>query len=147
MGSIGYDNLMRFNRIYNRYRKLRGKKPFSLSAWTKAKVKGAVNHVHRYEESLAEMARKFQCQGMICGHIHVASDRMIGDVRYLNSGDWVESNTCIVETMDRKLNLLTYNKFLKDLRSEQAVHNLSISIAQKNRCQQLPKVSPLEAAA
>jgi hypothetical protein len=72
---------------------------------------------------------------------------MIGDVRYLNSGDWVESNTCIVETMDRKLNLLTYNKFLKDLRSEQAVHNLSISIAQKNRCQQLPKVSPLEAAA
>ena len=147
MGSIGYDNLMRFNRIYNRYRKLRGKKPFSLSAWTKAKVKGAVNHVHRYEESLAEMARKFQCQGMICGHIHVASDCMIGDVRYLNSGDWVESNTCIVETMDRKLNLLTYNKFLKDLRSEQAVRNLSLSIAQKNRCQQLPKVRPLEAAA
>ena len=115
--------------------------------FSKAKVKGAVNHVHRYEESLAEMARKFQCQGMICGHIHVASDRMIEDVHYMNSGDWVESNTCIVETMDRKLNLLTYNKFLKDLRAEQAVRNLSISITQKNRRQQLPKVSPIESAA
>jgi UDP-2,3-diacylglucosamine pyrophosphatase LpxH len=138
---------MRFNRIYNRYRKLRGKKPFSLSAWAKAKVKGAVNHVHRYEESLAEMARKFKCQGMICGHIHVASDRMIEEVHYLNSGDWVESHTCIVETMDGEMSLLTYNTFLKNLRAEQAVHNLNISTAQKRRDKLLAQTSHLEAAA
>ena len=92
MGSVGYDNLMRFNRFYNKYRKLRGQKPFSLSAWIKAKVKSAVNHVNRYEESLALMARKHDCEGMICGHIHVAADRMINGIHYLNSGDWVESN-------------------------------------------------------
>lgn len=127
IGSIGYDNLIRFNRIYNHLRKIRGKKPFSMSAWVKAKVKGAVNHVHRYEESLADMAQKFKCTGMICGHIHVASDRMIGNVRYLNSGDWVESNTCIVELENGLLKLLSYQDFLKELRSKQAIQNLNLA--------------------
>lgn len=119
IGSIGYDNLMRFNRVYNKYRKLRGKKPFSLSAWAKAKVKGAVNHVNRYEESLANMSKKMGCQGMICGHIHVPCDRLIGNIRYINSGDWVESNTCIVEDKSGELKLLSYADFQKELRSIQ----------------------------
>jgi len=125
VGSVGYDNLMRFNRIYNRFRKLQGKKPFSLSAWAKKKVKSAVNHVYRYEESLAEMARRFHCQGMICGHIHVPSDRIIGEIRYLNSGDWVETNSCIIENKDGQLEVLYYREFLKQLRAKQAVTNIN----------------------
>lgn len=115
IGSIGYDNLMRFNRFYNKYRKLRGKRPFSLSAWAKAKVKSAVNHVHRYEDSLADMARKHNCDGMICGHIHVAANRMIDGIHYLNSGDWVESNSAIVEEKDGSLEILDYEQFCKKL--------------------------------
>ena len=117
VGSVGYDNLMRFNRFYNKYRKLRGQKPFSLSAWVKAKVKSAVNHVNRYEESLAKMARKHDCEGMICGHIHVAADRMINGIHYLNSGDWVESNTVIVEKKDGSFEILDYETFEKNLGS------------------------------
>ena len=78
------------------------------------------------------MARKFNCKGMICGHIHVASDRMIGNVRYLNSGDWVESNTCIVEKMDGELSLLSYPDFLKELSKQRAVRNLNDSVARIN---------------
>ena len=115
IGSIGYNNLMRFNRIYNKYRKFRGKKPFSLSAWAKAKVKSAVNHVHRYEDSLANMARKHKCEGMICGHIHVAADRIIEGIHYLNSGDWVESNTAIVEDLRGQMQVLDYKIFLRNL--------------------------------
>jgi len=29
--------------------------------------------------------------GVVCGHIHHAEIRMIGDVLYLNDGDWVEA--------------------------------------------------------
>ena len=115
IGSVGYNNLMRFNRIYNKYRKFRGKKPFSLSAWAKAKVKSAVNHVHRYEDSLANMARKHKCEGMICGHIHVAADRIIEGIHYLNSGDWVESNTAIVEDLRGQMQVLDYKIFLRNL--------------------------------
>ena len=112
---MGYDNFIRFNRLYNKYRKLRGQKPFSLSAWIKAKVKSAVNHVNRYEESLAKMARKHDCEGMICGHIHVAADRMINGIHYLNSGDWVESNTAIVENDKGEIQIQSYDVFERNL--------------------------------
>ena len=35
-----------------------------------------------------------------CGHIHTPADKMIGDIHYLNSGDWVESLTAVVEYWD-----------------------------------------------
>ena len=125
---------MRFNRIYNKYRKFRGKKPFSLSAWAKAKVKSAVNHVHRYEDSLANMARKHKCEGMICGHIHVAADRIIEGIHYLNSGDWVESNTAIVEDLRGQMQILDYKIFLRNLSliKEQATFVTSRSIKREN---------------
>ena len=37
--------------------------------------------------------------GVICGHIHKAEIRVIKDIEYMNSGDWVESNTALVEDM------------------------------------------------
>ena len=46
------------------------------------------------------LASRRGCEGVMCGHIHKAEDRMMGSVRYLNSGDWVESLTAIVEEMD-----------------------------------------------
>ena len=35
---------------------------------------------------------------MICGHIHHAAMRQVGDVIYINTGDWVESCTAVAET-------------------------------------------------
>jgi hypothetical protein len=37
---------------------------------------------------------------------------MIGDIHYLNSGDWVESLTAIVEHHDGRLELITYREFV-----------------------------------
>ncbi|MGD0530967.1 MAG: UDP-2,3-diacylglucosamine diphosphatase, partial [Methyloceanibacter sp.] len=37
-------------------------------------------------------------QGVICGHIHHAAMRQVGDVLYINTGDWVESCTAVAET-------------------------------------------------
>jgi hypothetical protein len=42
----------------------------------------------------------------MCGHIQKAEDRMIGEMRYLNSGDWVESLTAIVEEADGRLRVV-----------------------------------------
>ena len=46
---------------------------------------------------LADLAKTKGCDGVICGHIHYPEDRMIGNVRYLNSGDWVESLSALTE--------------------------------------------------
>jgi hypothetical protein len=38
---------------------------------------------------------------------------MIGDIHYLNSGDWVESMTAIVEHLDRSFEVINYHDFCR----------------------------------
>jgi UDP-2,3-diacylglucosamine pyrophosphatase LpxH len=111
LGDFGYKLLLRINRVYNRIRAWRGKEYYSLSKAIKARVKSAVNHVSRFEHQLAELARKRGCAGVICGHIHTPEIRTIDGIRYLNSGDWVESLTAIVEHLDGRFELVDFKHF------------------------------------
>ena len=78
-------------------------------------MKSAVCFVDRYEELLQQLARKRGCQGIICGHIHTPEDKQVGDVHYLNSGDWVESLTAIIEHHDGRMELIRYEEFMSRL--------------------------------
>lgn len=115
LGDIGYQSLLRINRLYNHYRAWRGKEYFSLSKAIKAKVKSAVSFVGKYEDQLQNLARKRDCQGIICGHIHTPDDKLVGDIHYLNSGDWVESLTAIVEYEDGRFEIISYKEFCQRL--------------------------------
>ncbi len=115
LGDIGYQTLLRLNRLYNKYRSARGKEYFSLSKAIKARVKSAVSFVGKYEEQLQNFARKRNCCGIICGHIHTPDDKWIDDIHYLNSGDWVESLTALVEYDDGTYAILEYKDFCKRL--------------------------------
>jgi UDP-2,3-diacylglucosamine pyrophosphatase LpxH len=97
LGDIGYTFLLTLNKFYNQYRKFRGLPYFSLSALIKSKVKAAVSYVSDFEEKLTELAIAEKCDGVICGHIHQPAIRQIGGLTYMNSGDWVESMTALVE--------------------------------------------------
>lgn len=112
LGDMGYALLLRLNRAYNWFRQLRGKEYFSLSAAIKARVKQAVSFIGKFEEQVAALARERGCSGVICGHIHTAADKMIGGVHYLNSGDWVESLTAIVEHFDGRFELIAFKDFV-----------------------------------
>lgn len=111
LGDWGYRALMRINRLYNRWRAWRGKEYYSLSKAIKARVKKAVSHVSNFEQHIAELAHSRGCVGVMCGHIHTPADRMIGDVHYLNSGDWVESLTALVEHHDGRFELIPFDLF------------------------------------
>ena len=106
LGDISYQVLLDINRFYNRWRAWRGKEYFSLSQAIKGKVKSAVSFISRFEEHIQTLASRRGCEGVMCGHIHKAEDRMMGTVRYLNSGDWVESLTAIVEEMDGSIRVV-----------------------------------------
>jgi UDP-2,3-diacylglucosamine pyrophosphatase LpxH len=114
VGDVGYALLLRLNRLYNRFRAWRGKEYFSLSKAIKARVKQAVSFVGKYEEQVAALARSRGCVGVICGHIHTPADKMMDDIHYLNSGDWVESLTAIVEHHDGRFELVHYAQFVLD---------------------------------
>ena len=118
LGDIGYQTLLKLNRIYNQFRTWRGKEYFSLSKAIKAKVKKAVSYVGKYEVQLQNLAQHHQCEGIICGHIHTPEDKQLGDIHYLNSGDWVESLTAIVEHHDGRLEVITYEDFCQRLKKK-----------------------------
>ena len=111
VGDVGYQTLLGVNRLYNKYRAWRGKEYYSLSKAIKARVKSAVNFVGKYEEQLQQLAQKHNCRGIICGHIHTPANKQVGDVHYLNSGDWVESLTALVEHYDGSFEILTFKEF------------------------------------
>lgn len=112
MGDIGYQSLLKINRVYNHYRSWRGKEYFSLSKAIKAKTKSVVNYISRFENQVEAFAKRYDCIGFICGHIHTPDIKMIGDIQYLNSGDWVESNTALVEHEDGSFEILEYESFI-----------------------------------
>ncbi len=114
LGDWGYRALLSLNRVYNAWRTWRGKEYWSLSKAIKARVKEAVSHVSKFEEHIAALARQRGCTGVMCGHIHTAADKRLGDIHYLNSGDWVESLTAIVEHWDGRFELIHYMDFLKE---------------------------------
>ncbi len=114
LGDWGYALLLRLNRAYNAWRAWRGLEYWSLSKAIKARVKSAVNHVSDFEEHIAQLAHQRGCTGVMCGHIHTAADKMVGDVHYLNSGDWVESLTAIVEHWDGRHELVNFANFVRE---------------------------------
>lgn len=113
LGAKGYELLLGVNRLYNRWRAFRGKEYFSLSKTIKAKVKSAVSFIDRYEDQLKELAAVRGCRGIICGHIHTPADkRLENGVHYLNSGDWVESLTAVIERHPGEFELIHYRDFM-----------------------------------
>ncbi|WP_025764090.1 UDP-2,3-diacylglucosamine diphosphatase [Dyadobacter tibetensis] len=119
LGDIGYTFLLWVNKQYNKYRSWRGLPYFSLSQKIKSSVKFAVNYMSDFEEKLTELARSRGCDGIICGHIHQPAIREIDGIMYMNSGDWVETLSALVEDHDGNWNLLYYNEVLEDERKSE----------------------------
>lgn len=113
MGAVGYDFLLGVNRVHNKYRSWRGKGNYSIAKRVKAKVKGALTFIDKYEEQLYDLAKRRGYDGIICGHIHTPANKMVEDIHYLNSGDWVETMSCIVEHHDGRFELLSYEDLLE----------------------------------
>jgi UDP-2,3-diacylglucosamine pyrophosphatase LpxH len=113
LGDIGYTMLLWFNRHYNAYRRRKGLPYYSLSQVVKQKVKQAVSFIGDFENELCAVARTERCDGVICGHIHHPADKTMDGIHYLNSGDWVETMSAVIETIDGEWKILYYNDWAK----------------------------------
>lgn len=115
LGDVGYTFLLWINRLYNNRRSKKGLPYYSLSQAVKHRVKQAVSFIGSYEEQLCEVARQENCQGVICGHIHHPANKIINGVHYLNSGDWVETLSALVEDEDGNWKVIYYNEWIKSI--------------------------------
>jgi UDP-2,3-diacylglucosamine pyrophosphatase LpxH len=113
LGDIAYQLMMQINGIYNKYRSWRGKDYYSISKATKAFVKKIVSSKDDFNSQIVAAAKEANCVGVICGHIHTPKDSYIEDIHYLNSGDWVESLSAIVENPNGSFKVVYYDALSK----------------------------------
>lgn len=97
LGDKAYDVLLELNTKYNWWRHKLGFGYWSFSKFLKQRVKRAVDFMFKFEQTLATYCEKRHFDGVICGHIHKPEIKRIGNIIYMNDGDWVESCTALVE--------------------------------------------------
>ncbi len=100
VGAVSYDGLIVLNAAINHLRGTFGYGKVSLSKRIKNNVKSAVSFINQFEIAAATLALTKGYDTIVCGHIHQPADHLVdvpdlGQIRYLNSGDWVENLTAL----------------------------------------------------
>jgi UDP-2,3-diacylglucosamine pyrophosphatase LpxH len=108
VGDRLYDFILGLNRHFNDLRAFLGRDYWSLSQYLKHKTKNAVSFITNFEHVLLREARRRGYDGVVCGHIHKAEIRTMDGLLYCNDGDWVESLTALVETLDGELEIVEW---------------------------------------
>jgi UDP-2,3-diacylglucosamine pyrophosphatase LpxH len=108
LGDWAYDAAIALNVWIARLRRVLGLPYWSFSAWAKLQVKRAVNFIGEFQRVVADEARRQGVDGVICGHIHHAVVEDVDGIAYINTGDWVESCTAVVEHFDGRMELIRW---------------------------------------
>ncbi|MDI6028223.1 UDP-2,3-diacylglucosamine diphosphatase [Corticibacterium sp. UT-5YL-CI-8] len=124
LGDGAYQLAMWLNRYVNIARRRLGFTYWSLSAWAKMRVKNAVNFIGKFETVVADEAARQGVDGVICGHIHSAAHRDIAGLAYINTGDWVESCTAVVEHHDGRMELIDWSVLSRTLNEQRSLATL-----------------------
>ncbi|QDT60013.1 UDP-2,3-diacylglucosamine hydrolase [Stieleria bergensis] len=124
--SAFYDHCLSLNRlvIANLLRSQRN--PYGVCGFVKGRVKRAVKMLSRYEDKIMSHAAEHDCDGIIFGHLHTPAIKKGDTVLYVNTGDWVENCTGLVEHLDGRFELVRQygqNQYLQleDRNAENAV--------------------------
>ncbi len=110
LGDGAYSVILYLNRWFNAIRVRLGLPYWSLSQYLKHQVKNAVNFISAFEHVMTEEAKRRDCDGVVCGHIHKAEIRDINGLLYCNDGDWVESLTALAEDFKGNLEIIHWNR-------------------------------------
>lgn len=129
LGDQAYTLLLKANVVVNALRRFLKLPYWSLSAHLKKRVKNAVQYVCRFEEAVAHEAESRGLDGVVCGHIHYAEIRKIGDVTYFNDGDWVESCTALVESAQGQISILNWADHARSRSKAKTEHAMRESVA------------------
>ncbi|MCL6708100.1 UDP-2,3-diacylglucosamine diphosphatase [Pseudomonas sp. R2.Fl] len=112
LGDWAYDTAIAINVLLAAVRRRLGMPYWSFSAWAKQQVKQAVNFIGEFQRIVAEEARRNDVDGVICGHIHHAVMEDIDGIHYINTGDWVESCTAVVEHFDGRFEMISWSHLI-----------------------------------
>jgi UDP-2,3-diacylglucosamine pyrophosphatase LpxH len=121
LGAWSYEFLTILGEWVNSVRKTppTGKTGFANRA--KQRLKSCIQYFTSFEERITVDAQHQGYDGVVCGHIHKPriDHRPDGGI-YLNSGDWMEHCTAIVEHWDGRMELIYWSDLLKCLPGDES---------------------------
>jgi UDP-2,3-diacylglucosamine pyrophosphatase LpxH len=108
LGDALYYATVAFSHMVNNARRAVGKPYWPVVERIKLGIGPSIRYIERFEQVAAKHARAQGYDGIVCGHIHRANLRDIDGTVYCNTGDWVESCSALIETLDGELQLLRW---------------------------------------
>lgn len=108
LGDWAYNFAMILSRHISTVREWMGLPYWSFSQWSKHNVKRAVNFISAFEQAVTADAARQDVDGVVCGHIHKPTVQLLDGFLYINTGDWVESCSAVIEHSDGALELLNW---------------------------------------
>lgn len=110
-GAWMYEYLQALNGMVNR-RILRRWAPIDFCSTLKRISKGLFTKRNYFDALLIEHAVEAGYQGVVCGHVHRPELRVLpSGFQYVNTGDWVEHKTAVVEDFEGRLTLLYFDEW------------------------------------
>lgn len=119
LGDNLYTILVDINTILNNIRRKFGFGYWSLAGYLKTKVKQSLEFINNFESLLVHEAKRKGLDGVICGHIHHSSFKIIDDIEYYNDGDFCDSCSAIVEHFDGVIEVINVQEYLDELKIEE----------------------------
>jgi len=105
LGETVYDFSVVLNGYLNDLRFMTRLAYWPLAERLKLAVGTSARFIERFEATAIAHARAQGYDGIICGHIHRANLRRVGDSIYCNTGDWVESCSALIEEANGELRI------------------------------------------
>ncbi len=97
VGSFGYTLVVDANIATNWILRRLGWRPRYYCFWIKRTSKRLLGAHGRFRRKLLEHARAQQAAGIICGHVHLPQILCDAGAAYINTGDWLENASAVVE--------------------------------------------------
>jgi len=113
VGDTIYSGLIYVNHWWNKIRTKRGHGYWSLASAVKSKSPRALRYIRDYENAAILTAKRKGYDGILCGHIHIPADKKLDNIHYLNTGDWQDSCSAVVEHHNGELELIEAQDWLR----------------------------------
>jgi len=105
LGDWAYEFSFKINYAYNKIRKIFGLQYWSLSKFLKSRVKDAISFINDFKRLALIQIKETSCDSIMIGHIHTPAIEKIEDKNYYNTGDFCESCSYLVETLEGDIEL------------------------------------------
>ena len=110
LGTTSYDTLLYVHTSINYITRKLNLPYINVTGFAKKRAKAACNMLLKFETILSQHASEKKYDGVICGHIHNPEIKKINDTVYMNSGDWVENCSALLENHDGSWEILNWRK-------------------------------------